>query len=343
MYLAWRLETAATLLFVNLEGLVGLACGPGVEGLRVDHFHGADHVAVAFAAELSADDIGFECFDRSEPHGDFAAGNGVLLDAHGHDRVVVDDILAADVEDGGAVHRDFENRAGEIVPCVRVFEVDAEIVGAGDERGVDAAKFAIVAGVVVGPAELPADDAGADRIEVLHFLPAIGALGPEWEGEAEEEDGFDDDHADFEVGREVAFDAVVGGLGVVAVPEAHDAVEEEERPTDEEREHEPVDHIDHVVDLSSVGGEVFRNAKKFRGAHGWEVGSCVEGNWKLARAQSAFVVIVERGIEVFFFAACDAEHEKCDRAEHGEDDDEQEEDRPSGSVAAAFDHRDAAG
>ena len=185
---------------MNLEGLVGLGGGPCVEGLRVDHFHGTDHVAVAFAAELAADDIGFERFDRCEPHGDFAAGDRVLLDAHRNDRVVVDDVLAADIEDGGTVHGDFENRAGEIVPCVRVFEVDAEIVGAGDEGGVDAAKFAIVAGVVVGPAELPADDAGADRIEVLDFLPAVGAFGPEREGEAEEENCLDDDHADFEVG-----------------------------------------------------------------------------------------------------------------------------------------------
>jgi hypothetical protein len=47
------------------------------------------------------------------------------------------------------------------------------------------------------------------------------------------------------------------------VPEAHDAVEKEERPTDEEREHEPVDHIDHVVYFASMDGEVFRNAEKF--------------------------------------------------------------------------------
>jgi hypothetical protein len=47
------------------------------------------------------------------------------------------------------------------------------------------------------------------------------------------------------------------------VPEAHDAVEEENRPTDEEREHEPVDHIDHVVYFASMDGEVFRNAEKF--------------------------------------------------------------------------------
>jgi hypothetical protein len=47
------------------------------------------------------------------------------------------------------------------------------------------------------------------------------------------------------------------------VPEAYDAIEKEERPTDEEREHEPVDHIDHVIDLASVGGEVFWDAEEF--------------------------------------------------------------------------------
>ena len=218
---------------------------------------------MTFAAELSADDVGFERFDRSEPHRDFTAWDGVLLYAHRDDRVVVDDVLAADVEDGGAADRDFENGTGEIVPCVRVFEVDAEIVGAGNEAGVDAAEFAVIAGVMVGPAELPADDAGADGVEVLDFLPAVGALGPERERETEEKDGLDDDHADFKVGREVAFDAMVGGSRVVAVPEAHDAVEEEKRPADEECEHEPVDHVDHVVDFASMEGEVFRDAEKF--------------------------------------------------------------------------------
>jgi hypothetical protein len=44
------------------------------------------------------------------------------------------------------------------------------------------------------------------------------------------------------------------------MPEAENAVEEEQRPTDEERDHEPMNDVDHVVDLAAVGGKVFGDA-----------------------------------------------------------------------------------
>jgi hypothetical protein len=44
------------------------------------------------------------------------------------------------------------------------------------------------------------------------------------------------------------------------MPEAEDAVEEEQRPPHEQGNHEPVDDVHHVIDLTAVGGKVFGNA-----------------------------------------------------------------------------------
>jgi hypothetical protein len=51
------------------------------------------------------------------------------------------------------------------------------------------------------------------------------------------------------------------------VPEPEKADEKERRPTDEKRDHEPVDHDNEVIHVAAVGGVVFREADEFGEGH----------------------------------------------------------------------------
>ena len=52
------------------------------------------------------------------------------------------------------------------------------------------------------------------------------------------------------------------------MPKADDAIEEENGPSHEESDHEPVNHIDHVIDLAAMSGEIFWNAEELGRTHG---------------------------------------------------------------------------
>jgi hypothetical protein len=44
------------------------------------------------------------------------------------------------------------------------------------------------------------------------------------------------------------------------MPKAENTIKEKQRPSHEQREHEPVHHIKHVIHLATMGRKAFRNA-----------------------------------------------------------------------------------
>ena len=52
------------------------------------------------------------------------------------------------------------------------------------------------------------------------------------------------------------------------MPKPEDAVEEKSRPKDEESDHEPMNYIDHVINLTAVRGEVFWDTEELGWTHG---------------------------------------------------------------------------
>ena len=54
---------------------------------------------------------------------------------------------------------------------------------------------------------------------------------------------------------------------MIRLPEADDAVEKEDRPTHEQCDHEPMHDIDHVIHLTTMGGEIFGNAEELGRTH----------------------------------------------------------------------------
>lgn len=63
---------------------------PGVEGILRLHFDEAGHVGMTLTTELAANRIGLDLGGGREPHRDLTTGDGILLNPHRHDVVVVD-------------------------------------------------------------------------------------------------------------------------------------------------------------------------------------------------------------------------------------------------------------
>jgi hypothetical protein len=158
------------------------------------------------------------------------------------------------------IYRELENGAGEIIQGIRVGVVDAKIVGSGNQLGVITTEFVVGTGVVIGPTELPTHNTNAHWVEILDTLPTVNTLSPQWESKTQEKDRLYDDHTNFQVTGEMTLHPDVRGIFVVLMPEAEDTVKKEHRPTDKKRNHEPMDDIVEVVNLSAVGGKIFRNA-----------------------------------------------------------------------------------
>ena len=63
---------------------------------------------------------------------------------------------------------------------------------------------------------------------------------------------------------EMTSDSLIRSLRVVFVPEPKNTIEEEDGPTDEQRDHEPMDDVDHVIDLSTMGGKILGDTEELR-------------------------------------------------------------------------------
>ena len=55
------------------------------------------------------------------------------------------------------------------------------------------------------------------------------------------------------------------------MPKAKNAVEEEYRPKEKERDHEPVNHINHVIHLTTMGRKIFWDTEELGRTHGGSV------------------------------------------------------------------------
>lgn len=147
--------------------------------------------------------------------------------------------------------------------------------GRAVEVGMGATELSVGSWVVHQPAVLVSNCAHLDDIGTSGKF--IDPHGPQGEGETEKENRLDENDADLEVGGGVAFDAVVVGFRVAAAVEAEQADKKENRPTDEENEHEPMQHFEHVVDHVAVFGGHFGQADASVD-HG-VAGAGDEGSW----------------------------------------------------------------
>jgi hypothetical protein len=210
-------------LLISLQSCLGLIFFPLVEIRSRNHFHGAGHVTVTFTTELSTDDEGLQCRNGGEPHWDLFARDGVLLDAHRDDGVVVDDVQATDIKNGRAIQRELQQRCSEIVQRIRVAIVDTELVVTADESRIDTTEFSICAWVVIGPPELPTDNANTSRVLALNMVPLVCTVCPQRERKAEQKHGLNDDHADLKVTGKVTAHTLIGCFWIPGLPEAPEA------------------------------------------------------------------------------------------------------------------------
>ncbi len=123
------------------------------------------------------------------------------------------------------------------------------------------AKLAIRSGQMKIPGKLLTDRVDENRILVLRKL--IHSLRPKRNREADEQDGFDQHDGKFQMRGNAALHSFVIGDRMLAFPEAQEHVNEESRPADKERAHEPMAELDDVIDLVAVLGSIRRQADQF--------------------------------------------------------------------------------
>jgi hypothetical protein len=126
------------------------------------------------------------------------------------------------------------------------------VVDGIDQLHVGAAEDAVRTRVTHVPRELLRRDVDDHRVPLRG--KGSNALGPDGDGEPEEEDGLQGHHHDLVVGGGVALGARVVGDRVPGAPEACHGVEEEGHPADEQDDHHPVDPTHHLIELRTVRG-----------------------------------------------------------------------------------------
>jgi hypothetical protein len=207
---------------------------------------------MAFTTKLRTNHKSLQGLHWGKPHRDFSAGDRVLLNPHRNDAIVMNHILGANVENYRFIHRQLENWTGEIIERIRVSVVDAKVIGPRDQRWVMAPKLVVRTRVMVSPSELPTHHTDAQWIQVLNLLPAINPLSPEWKCKPEKQDCLDDNHANFQVARKMTPHPLIRRLWVVFMPEPENAVKEKQGPPHEQRDHEPMNYVNHVINLTTV-------------------------------------------------------------------------------------------
>src|SRR5436309_2267631 len=111
------------------------------------------------------------------------------------------------------------------------------------------------------PVELLPDGVNENRILVVRKVIHSGR--PEGDRESEEQDGFNQNDRKFQMSRNAALHAFVIRDRISAFPETQEHVNEEDRPADEKRTHEPMAELDDVIDLETMLRSIRRQADQF--------------------------------------------------------------------------------
>src|SRR5438105_12158041 len=211
------------------------------------------------AAKLTTDHFVTAGLDRLEPHWDDLAGNRVLRDAHVRQREIVDHILRRKLDDDRSIdrHVQFVQHDDVVLSC-RIARIETEGVRIGQERDIAFTKLTIRPRQMEGPVKLLPDGVYENRILVVRKM--IHSRRPERDRESEEQDGFNQNDRKFQMGRNAALHAFVICDRISAFPETQEYVNEEGRPADKERTHEPMAELDDVIDLVAMLRSIRRQA-----------------------------------------------------------------------------------
>ena len=202
-------------------------------------------------AKLRAINLVTASVRRHKPAGNPQAGNRVLTHAHGDDFQRVDHVLGADIHDDRLADGDVDLiEQLHVVLAVRVGRIHAKDVVELDEFHVLPAEFAIEAGVTGVPGVLLGDDLNNGGI--FRRRKFIHGLGPQRHGDEDQQHGLDAGDGEFDIGRGVAFDPDIIGLGLARAAEAVHGIEKINDPADEQHDHQPVDVDDQVVNVLAV-------------------------------------------------------------------------------------------
>src|SRR5262249_39159191 len=109
---------------------------------------------------------------------------------------------------------------------------------------------------VIVPTELLADH--MNKISIPARWKFVDAFPPKRNGKADQKHGFDHDDGKFQMRRDVAAHTFMIGYGLTAAAKTNEDVDEERRPADKERGHEPMAELQNVIDLQSVLGKIRR-------------------------------------------------------------------------------------
>ena len=105
-------------------------------------------------AKLATDDFRFSNFDGNKPHAGEFARIGILSDAHGWERQVVNDVFGGDVDFNFFLIRKHEGASNKIIHTVGILRIEAYRIGATDEKAVGGPELVVRSGILKIPCKL---------------------------------------------------------------------------------------------------------------------------------------------------------------------------------------------
>lgn len=225
-----------------------------------NHFEVTFHSVMGIATKLGAIDIVFTDLFGGEMGRNNETRNSVLSDSKGNDLERMDNVQRTDVADNRFIHRNSQGLGGdEIVLAERVILIQAEFILIGQKLEASSAELTIFTRVTAVPLELLGND--ANDLGILFFRKFLNGFGPNGDGEADEQDGFNESDDTFDVGGEMTLHAVVVGFGVSLLVKTEENVNEITQPTHEKGQHENVHPDNKAIDSVAVRGGINRKCE----------------------------------------------------------------------------------
>jgi hypothetical protein len=215
---------------------------------------------MTIAAKLGAIDLESALFSGLKPYRNPHSRDRILCKPHGNDLERMYDVFRGNKQYYRfgltvALHHEWHMEiinGLNVILALRIGRVDAKCVFIVHKSHALSAKLAVLARITEIPVELLRNNLNNGCLALLWKI--VDRLGPEWNGQANQQQHLDERDSYFDVIRSVVPHAVIVGFRIPRPVKPKHRVKKIGQPTDEQHDHQPM-HVDNqFIDILPLFG-----------------------------------------------------------------------------------------